>query len=96
MERKQFAFNVIDACKEVVWESRGAPKQPTPLYHFTDAEGFSGIVASQNLRLSLATTLNDAEEVRHGISIAKVIVADRLVNAATPYEQILIGCSCCG
>jgi hypothetical protein len=92
MDRKQFAFDVIDACKEIVWESHGVPKQPKRLYHFTDAEGFEGIIASHNLWLSLATALNDAEEVRHSISIAKVVVADRLVNAATPYEQILIGC----
>lgn len=88
----KFVSEVIDACGEVVKESDETRERPERLYHFTGTEGFTGIITSRCLWLSLATALNDAEEVRHGIEIAKAIVADRLAKAATPYDRALADC----
>lgn len=88
----EFVSEVIDACSRVVQESDETRDRPEQLYHFTDTEGFTGIITSRCLWSSLATALNDAEEVRHGIEIAKAIVADRLAKAVTPYYQALGAC----
>ena len=92
MNANQFVSEVINACSEVVLESDKTRGRPMRLYHFTDVEGFAAIITSRNLWSSLATALNDAEEVRHGIEIGKAVVANRLVKAVTPYDQILADC----
>jgi hypothetical protein len=88
----RFVSEVIDACAAVVKEADETREPPDRLYHFTDTEGFTGIIISRCLWSSLATALNDAEEVRHGIEIAKAIVADRLAKATTPYDRELTDC----
>ena len=85
----KFVSAVVDACSEVVKEADKTHERPERLYHFTGTEGFTGIITSRCLWSSLATALNDSEEVRHGIEIAKAIVAGRLAKAATPYDHAL-------
>lgn len=48
------------------------PEQPPPemLYHYTSFESLLAIVKSKTLRASLATDLNDATEIRHGLALA--------------------------
>jgi hypothetical protein len=88
----ELVSEVSDACVEVVNKSDETRERPERLYHFTDAEGFTGIITSRCLWSSLATALNDAEEVRHGMEIMKAIVANRLAKAATPYDRALADC----
>lgn len=64
------------------------PDLPPPhrLYHYTSFESMLAITASQTLRASLATDLNDATEVRHGLGIAH----DLLAGIMTPGLQSLL------
>ena len=88
----KFVSEVIDACSGVIKDSDETGERPERLYHFTGTEGFTGIITSRCLWSSLATALNDAEEVRHGIEIIKAIVAGRLAKVPTPYDRALAQC----
>jgi hypothetical protein len=47
---------------------------PELLYHFTDAAGLIGIVESNAIWLSLATSLNDRSEVTYGLQLAQDVL----------------------
>jgi len=85
-----FAFvdKLVDRCTEVVREQDAVAALPERLYHFTDVAGFEGILASRTLWSSLATALNDAEEVRYAIGLAKTIATERAPDS-TYYREVL-------
>jgi hypothetical protein len=56
---------------------------PPVLYHFTDTAGFLGIVDSGQLWGSLATGLNDAGEIAHGVELARRVCSEWKGDAAT-------------
>lgn len=62
-------------------------EHPKVLYHMTDMGGFLGILEQRCLRASLATELNDASEVIHGMSILAEILWERLRKRYSEVEM---------
>jgi len=63
---------------------------PVELYHYTDASGFLGIVKNHSLWATNALFLNDAEEIKYGISIfLAVIDSMRKSRGASPNSREL-------
>lgn len=78
---------VFTECESAIKKGRQALPIPSRLLHFTDAGGVAGILAGKTLRLSLATALNDATEVRYGMELA----ARALTPRSSRFEQTLLG-----
>ena len=55
-------------------------KQPTILWHYTNAEGFYGIVSSHLLRLADAQFLNDRTERTYGVEMV-IDIIDRVAKS---------------
>jgi Protein of unknown function (DUF2971) len=55
-----------------------------PLYHYTDMNGFAGILSSKQIWFTDYRHLNDQTELVHGIGIAKAMLAKR-------FEEGLLG-----
>jgi hypothetical protein len=53
---------------------------PEVLYHYTSAEGLSGILKDKLVRATVATYLNDSREYVHGVDIAKDLIKSRLAG----------------
>lgn len=51
---------------------------PSILWHYTDLEGFKGIVESKNIYATNLKYLNDKEEFEHGYSLAKQLLLRQL------------------
>jgi hypothetical protein len=51
---------------------------PDILYHYTSAEGLSGILKDKMVWATVATYLNDSREYVHGVDIAKNLIKERL------------------
>ena len=51
---------------------------PTPLYHYTSAGGFLGIVSSGVLRATNFSYLNDSTEIQYGREIAQKVIKEHL------------------
>lgn len=66
---------LIRAGGEVGDPAKSAGGCPALLFHYTDVAGLTAMLTSQNLRLSLATALNDASEVEYGIEVATGVLA---------------------
>jgi len=81
---------VIDACGPAVGLGESRPAAPDVLYHLTDVDALLGIATNRCLWACLATTLNDALEVRHGVNLAVHLVRDRLSRKATEYDSALL------
>jgi hypothetical protein len=60
------------------------------LYHLTDVDALLGIASNRCLWACLATTLNDALEVRHGVDLAVDILRERLSREVTEYDSALL------
>jgi len=62
---------------------RGLPEPdplPQRLYHFTDTSGLVGVLQSQSLWASLATSLNDRSEIEYALDLARGIIDRREVG----------------
>jgi hypothetical protein len=64
---------------------------PTRLYHYTDAQGFKGIVESRELWATHIQYLNDAQEYHHAAELAARVLLERAQAAADPHEQAILG-----
>lgn len=47
-----------------------------PLYHYTDARGLKGIIASQQVWFTHFAHLNDPTEMQFGMDVAKAVLAE--------------------
>jgi len=52
------------------WSDALHPKPPGLLYHYTDFDGFHGIIKTNTLRATYSKALNDGSERQHGEGIA--------------------------
>jgi hypothetical protein len=65
------------------WEHKQGGPPPT-LFHFTDCQGLIGILTTQTLYASLATSLNDASETKYAISRLR----SRLTTGSVPLKHL--------
>lgn len=82
---------VIDACDAAITEGELLGPPPKVIYHLTDGDGLHGILTNQVLWASLATGLNDALEVGHGVSVAMKLLNERIRKRESEYDTALIG-----
>src|SRR5688500_18464398 len=81
---------VVDACGAKVRSQLRRDPVPDVLCHMTNVVGFLGIVNTRAFWASLATELNDASEVHHGIDLARDILRGRGNTHHAPYENQLL------
>ncbi len=62
------------------WESIGATRPPSPLYHYTTAAGMKGIIENGSLYLTNALYLGDTSELVYGLELATRMIASRAMN----------------
>lgn len=62
----------------------------TTLWHYTDANGFYGIVQSGNLRLGDARFLNDRTEREYGIGIVMRVIAEELQASEKQHDFLTL------
>jgi hypothetical protein len=60
----------LDGITERLADRAAMAAVPSTLFHYTNAAGLTGIVASGRLRLSDIFNLNDPSEMRHGVQFA--------------------------
>lgn len=75
---KRVSDAIVDECGDVIRERLNPSDPPPTLYHFTDAIGLLGIMASGTLWATLATSLNDCSEIRYGAELAVQIIKERI------------------
>jgi hypothetical protein len=56
------------------------PSPPEHLFHFTDAQGMTGIILKKSLWASLATCSSDASEVEYGVELVSRMIETRSVS----------------
>ena len=56
---------------------------PERLWHYTDIEGFHGIVTSQKMRATDIRFLNDKEEAKHAVALAKRLLFEIIPSETT-------------
>ena len=89
---------------DLIYQVRSGQK---PLYHYTDLVGLKGIVEGHDLWLTNASYLNDAEEMTHGRSVARDVIAntpvsgplgtlyrDQLADSKGKSEGVYVCCFC--
>jgi hypothetical protein len=81
---------IIEACSDAIRASAVAAHPPELLFHFTDLEALLNIASSRCLWASLATTLNDTLEVRHGVNVAVELLDERSRRGASDYVAALL------
>lgn len=67
----------------------GFLKHPPSLYHYTDSQGFEGIVSTNSLWATNAKFLNDASEGRYGCELALPILRSRHEHAKDDWKKVL-------
>jgi hypothetical protein len=67
--------SVVDAVSRSIGPSMDPADRPRLLYHFTDVRGLLGIIHSGTLWATLASSLNDASEIEHGLTRAREVLA---------------------
>lgn len=80
---------VVDACSSAV--AGPAVDPPETLYHLTDSVGFAGIISSRTLWSNLATSLNDASEIRYGVDLTVELLRERLANRQSDFDAAALG-----
>jgi hypothetical protein len=63
---------------------------PPLLYHYTGAQGFTGIVESRKLWATHIQYLNDAQEYRYAAERAAHVLLERAQASADPHEQEIL------
>lgn len=76
---------IIAACSDAIAASGAAARPPEILFHFTDLDALINIASSRCLWASLATTLNDTLEVRHGVNLALELLGERMRRAPSEF-----------
>jgi Protein of unknown function (DUF2971) len=64
---------------------------PPLLYHYTDAQGFKGIVKSRELWATHVQYLNDAHEYHYAVERAAHVLLERADASADPHERAILG-----
>jgi hypothetical protein len=82
--------SVIGACEAAIREGQPKVAPPGTLYHLTDVDGLSGIAGNKCLWASLATTLNDCQEIRYGVALAEEVIEKRLLGRRDEYHSSLL------
>lgn len=73
----------IISLKNDIDKKYSLPERPnTTLYHYTDANGFKGIVNSKNLWLTDINYMNDAGELRYAQNLIREVIQDFRVQHA--------------
>ena len=57
------------------------PSEIPKLYHYTNAQGFKGIIESKALHLSDVLFMNDRDELKHSINIMKMLLKEAAFDA---------------
>jgi hypothetical protein len=63
------------------WMAQNEP--PEVLYHYTSAEGLSGILKQRQVWATVSTYLNDSREYLHAVRIIRDLIIDRLKSTQT-------------
>ena len=63
---------------------------PTLLYHYTDAQGFKGIVESYELWATHIQYLNDTQEYLYAVDVAKRVILTQAPMVTDPREQAIL------
>lgn len=63
---------------------------PTLLYHYTDVQGFKGIVDSRELWATHIQYLNDTEEYLYAVGVARRVLGEQAPTAADPQEGMVL------
>jgi hypothetical protein len=63
------------------------PHLPTPLYHYTDVRGLSGILQDQAIWASNIHYLNDSQEFDYAVTLAKGVILERAQATADHREK---------
>jgi hypothetical protein len=63
---------------------------PALLYHYTDVQGFKGIVDSQELWATHIQYLNDTQEDLHAVDVAKRLLVTQAPLVTDPQEQAVL------
>jgi hypothetical protein len=64
------------------------PRGGEPLFHYTDLAGLLGIVTNNDLWLTHSLYSNDAEELRHGRSVAREVLKKEIELAQVDPEKL--------
>jgi hypothetical protein len=60
------------------------------LYHYTDVQGFKGIVDSRELWATHIQYLNDTQEYLYAVGVARRVLGEQVPTAADPQEGVVL------
>jgi len=87
---EESAKNDVDEVVRNILHNAGFFPQRPPLFHYTNAPGFEGIISTNVLWATNAKFLNDASEVRYGRELGLPLLRSRCEAAAyEPWREVL-------
>lgn len=83
--------SVLAAAVNAAKKRTNPDEKPSRLYHFTDVGGLIGVLSNATLWASLATSLNDAQEIKYCSSVALQVCANGVPGVS---QEFLSGVQC--